>query len=74
MLSDPSLPRDQRVNISKSVRDLNLADWVLIHRAFDAWPFKPQVRHTFLTLLVARAELMLVVQDLMIGDVFMADD
>ena len=62
------------MNISKSVRDLNLAEWVLIHCAFDAWPFKPQVRHTFFALLVVRAKLMLVVQDLMIGDVFMADD
>ena len=62
------------MNISKSVRDLNLADWVLIHRAFDAWPFKPQVRHILLHYLWLEPKLMLVMQDLMIGDVFMADD
>ncbi|EJF65151.1 S-adenosyl-L-methionine-dependent methyltransferase [Dichomitus squalens LYAD-421 SS1] len=42
VLGDASLPRDQRVNVSKRIRELNVADWALIHRAFDAWPFKPQ--------------------------------
>ncbi|KAI1796487.1 S-adenosyl-L-methionine-dependent methyltransferase [Ganoderma leucocontextum] len=42
MLSDGGVPRDQRVNISKRVNELNVADWSLINRAFNAWPFKPQ--------------------------------
>ncbi|KAI0684279.1 hypothetical protein C8T65DRAFT_702128, partial [Cerioporus squamosus] len=41
-LTSPRLPRDQRVNIKKKVRDLNISDWALIMRAFDNWAFKPQ--------------------------------
>ncbi|KAI0743761.1 S-adenosyl-L-methionine-dependent methyltransferase [Daedaleopsis nitida] len=32
---------EQRVNVSKRIRDLNVADWALVLRAFDNWPFKP---------------------------------
>nr|VWO98368.1 Zn(2)-C6 fungal-type domain-containing protein [Ganoderma boninense] len=42
MLSDGSIPREQRVNLSKRVNELNIADWALVNRAFEAWPFKPQ--------------------------------
>ncbi|KAI0655989.1 S-adenosyl-L-methionine-dependent methyltransferase [Cubamyces menziesii] len=40
-LTDPKLPPGQRVNVTKACRDLTLADWVLVMRAFDNWPFKP---------------------------------
>ncbi|PIL34238.1 hypothetical protein GSI_03949 [Ganoderma sinense ZZ0214-1] len=42
MLSDGTIPLDQRVNLSKRVNELNIADWALVNRAFEAWPFKPQ--------------------------------
>ncbi|KAI0745514.1 S-adenosyl-L-methionine-dependent methyltransferase [Earliella scabrosa] len=40
-LTSASLPREQRVNVSKKIRELNVSDWALILRAFDNWPFKP---------------------------------
>lgn len=42
-LTDTALPRTERVNITKRPRDLNVAEWALILRAFDRWPFKPAV-------------------------------
>ncbi|OSX66405.1 hypothetical protein POSPLADRAFT_1177873 [Postia placenta MAD-698-R-SB12] len=39
---DPSLPRDERVDINKPVRDFTLADWTILMRAFDEWPFAPE--------------------------------
>ncbi|KAI0779873.1 S-adenosyl-L-methionine-dependent methyltransferase [Fomes fomentarius] len=41
VLTSTSVPREQRVNLTKKVRELNVADWALILRAFDNWPFKP---------------------------------
>ncbi|KAI0330161.1 S-adenosyl-L-methionine-dependent methyltransferase [Cubamyces sp. BRFM 1775] len=41
-LTDPRLPSDQRVNVTKPCRDLTLADWALVMRAFENWPFKPE--------------------------------
>ena len=43
-LYDKRLPLEQRVDIRTRVRDLTVSDWVLIARAFDAWPFAPEVR------------------------------
>ena len=34
---------EQRVDIRLSVKQLTVSDWVLIARAFDAWPFAPEV-------------------------------
>lgn len=53
MLSDGSVPREHRVNVSKRVNELDIADWALVNRAFEAWPFKPLVRFHF-PLLVLR--------------------
>lgn len=39
---DPSLPRDERVDINKPVREFTLADWTILMRAFDEWPFAPE--------------------------------
>ncbi|KAI9461235.1 S-adenosyl-L-methionine-dependent methyltransferase [Lactarius psammicola] len=44
-LTDKRLPLEQRVDIRLSVRQLTVSDWVLIARAFDAWPFAPEVRY-----------------------------
>ncbi|RPD63943.1 S-adenosyl-L-methionine-dependent methyltransferase [Lentinus tigrinus ALCF2SS1-7] len=41
-LAHSNVPREQRVNVNKKVRELNIADWALILRAFNKWPFKPQ--------------------------------
>ncbi|KAI0066265.1 S-adenosyl-L-methionine-dependent methyltransferase [Artomyces pyxidatus] len=42
MITDKSLPSNQYVDINKPVRLLTVADWALIARAFDAWPFAPE--------------------------------
>lgn len=42
-LTDESLPLEQRVDMAKQIRFLTLADWALIERAFEAWPFAPKV-------------------------------
>ena len=42
-LTDKRLPEEQRVDIRLRVRQLTVSDWVLIARAFDAWPFAPEV-------------------------------
>ncbi len=43
-LNDKRLPPEQRIDIRMQVRQLTVSDWVLIARAFDAWPFAPEVR------------------------------
>ncbi|KAI0087972.1 S-adenosyl-L-methionine-dependent methyltransferase [Irpex rosettiformis] len=43
-LTDQSLPPEQRVDIATQIRKLNVSDWALIIRAFDYWPFAPDVR------------------------------
>lgn len=42
-LTDKSLPPEQRVDVRLTVKQLNVSDWALIVRAFDAWPFAPTV-------------------------------
>lgn len=42
-LTDKSLPPEQLVDIRLKVKQLNISDWALIARAFDAWPFAPEV-------------------------------
>jgi hypothetical protein len=49
-LTDKSLPPEQRVDIRLKVKQLTVSDWALIARAFDAWPFAPNVC-LFITLL-----------------------
>ncbi|KZT71045.1 S-adenosyl-L-methionine-dependent methyltransferase [Daedalea quercina L-15889] len=41
-LTDPSLPPEQRLNPNVPPRGLTVADWALIVRAFDQWPFAPE--------------------------------
>jgi transcription factor 1 len=45
-LTDKRLPLEQRVDIRLRVNHLTVSDWVLIARAFDAWPFAPEVRRS----------------------------
>ena len=41
-LTDPSLPVDQQVDVSKPPRQLSVNDWKLIVNAFERWPFRPE--------------------------------
>lgn len=43
VLSNPELPADQRVNCAKVSRELTTAEWALVVKAFDEWPFAPEV-------------------------------
>lgn len=42
-LTDKKLPPEQRVDIRVMVKNLTVSDWALLARAFDAWPFAPDV-------------------------------
>ena len=42
-LTDKTLPPEQRVDVRLTTKQLTLSDWALIVRAFDAWPFAPNV-------------------------------
>ncbi|THG98073.1 hypothetical protein EW026_g4047 [Hermanssonia centrifuga] len=41
VLTDPRLPPEEHVDLSKPIRKLTVADWSLIARAFNEWPFAP---------------------------------
>lgn len=45
-LTDQELPPEERVDIKKQIRSLDIKDWALILRAFDNWPFAPEVNNT----------------------------
>jgi transcription factor 1 len=44
-LTDKNLPANERVDIKKNPRSLELHEWALLVRAFKKWPFRPQVQH-----------------------------
>ena len=44
VLTDKRLPPEQRVDVTQKIRDLSVSDWTLLIRAFDNWPFAPDVR------------------------------
>ncbi|KAF8902639.1 ribosomal RNA adenine dimethylase-domain-containing protein [Mucidula mucida] len=44
-LHDPSLPPDEYIDPETKLRELTVRDWALIVKAFDNWPFAPQVRN-----------------------------
>ncbi|KAI0371169.1 S-adenosyl-L-methionine-dependent methyltransferase [Pilatotrama ljubarskyi] len=41
-LQDTRLPPSERVKPTKCPKDLTLADWALLLRAFNNWPFRPE--------------------------------
>lgn len=43
VLTNPSLPPEERLDVSKQVRRLDIKDWALVLRAFNEWPFAPEV-------------------------------
>lgn len=42
-LIDKNLPAEERVDIKKTPRSLNIREWGLVVRAFKEWPFRPKV-------------------------------
>ncbi|EPQ57060.1 S-adenosyl-L-methionine-dependent methyltransferase [Gloeophyllum trabeum ATCC 11539] len=43
-LSDESLPAEERLDLKKPIKQLTVHDWSLVLRAFERWPFAPEVR------------------------------
>jgi hypothetical protein len=43
-ITNPDLPDSERIDVKKPIRDLTIADWGILVRAFDKWPFAPEVR------------------------------
>ena len=43
-LTDKNLPVEERVDIKKTPRSLDISEWGLVVRAFKEWPFRPEVR------------------------------
>lgn len=43
-ISSVKNPPDQRVDPNKLIKKLSLKEWTVIVRAFDNWPFAPDVR------------------------------
>jgi transcription factor 1 len=37
------LPVNERVDIKKQVRKLTIPEWATLVKAFDRWPFAPEV-------------------------------
>ncbi|KAH6897632.1 S-adenosyl-L-methionine-dependent methyltransferase [Coprinopsis sp. MPI-PUGE-AT-0042] len=40
-LTDPALPLEQQLDVTKPPRSLNVHEWKLIADAFEKWPFRP---------------------------------
>ncbi|KIM78942.1 hypothetical protein PILCRDRAFT_75087 [Piloderma croceum F 1598] len=51
-LANPDLPVSQQVDIKKSVRALEIRDWALLLKAFDEWPFAPQVSSSLINFFI----------------------
>lgn len=43
-MTDPSLPEEQRVDVSRSPRTLEMREWQILVNTFKKWPFRPTVR------------------------------
>jgi transcription factor 1 len=42
-MTDPSLPEGERIDAKKKIRDFTIEEWAVICKAFDEWPFAPEV-------------------------------
>lgn len=47
-LTDKKLPAEERMDIKKTPRSLDIREWGLVVRAFKEWPFRPEVYITLL--------------------------
>jgi transcription factor 1 len=45
------LPVNERVDIKKQIRKLTIPEWATLVKAFDRWPFAPEVSEFFFFLL-----------------------
>lgn len=72
MLTAKDLPPEQRVDVTQKVRDMSVSDWALLIRAFDNWPFAPEVRVPLLCC-AGRPPLNARRQNLVISDAFLED-
>ncbi len=72
VLTDPRLPPEEHVDLSKPIRKLTVADWSLIARAFNEWPFAPDVCVCILT--DPKASTHSFHQTLMITDAFVEEN
>ena len=43
-LTDKNLPVEERMNIKKTPRSLDIREWAKLVHAFKEWPFRPEVR------------------------------
>lgn len=46
-LSGKDVPANERVDIKKTPRSLDMREWALVVRAFKEWPFRPEVQHFY---------------------------
>ena len=42
-LTDPTRPKDRRIDLAKVPRGFTLQEWALLVEEFKNWPFRPQV-------------------------------
>lgn len=43
-ITDSKLPDSERIdNVKKTVREMTIQDWNVLVKAFDEWPFAPEV-------------------------------
>jgi hypothetical protein len=65
-ITDSNLPDSERIdNVKKIVREMTIQDWNVLVKAFDEWPFAPEVCHAQL---FVEEILSLMLQELSIGD------
>ncbi|KAG5651167.1 hypothetical protein H0H81_009631 [Sphagnurus paluster] len=43
-VTDPALPEDQRIDPKKKINKLEAHEWAVLLKAFDEWPFKPELK------------------------------
>jgi transcription factor 1 len=51
MLTKPDLPASERVDVKKTIKALEVHDWALVLKAFDDWPFAPEVSLSLIDLI-----------------------
>lgn len=44
VIGNHSLPQAERVDVQKPIKALTVDDWAILLKAFDDWPFAPEVR------------------------------
>jgi transcription factor 1 len=48
-ITDRDLPASERVNVKTEVRKLEIREWANLVKAFDEWPFAPEVLKFLIT-------------------------